>query len=45
MKSGKKLRKLLISLQNKLGKVEGKNLWRQMKKENVNGASTQESSS
>jgi len=37
MKSGKKLRKMLIRLQNKLGKVEGKNLWRQMKKENMNG--------
>jgi hypothetical protein len=37
MKSGKRLRKLLINLQNKLGKVEGKNLWRQMKKENMNG--------
>jgi len=32
----KKLRKLLINLQNKLGKNEGKNLWRQMKKEYEN---------
>ena len=43
MKTGKKLRKLLINLQNKLGKVEGKNLWRQMKKDNENGMASQES--
>lgn len=40
MKTKKKLRKLLINLQNKLGKVEGKNLWRQMKKESEDGVAT-----
>ena len=36
MKRGKKLRKQLIKLQNRLGKNEGKNVWRQMKKEALN---------
>lgn len=45
MKSGKKLRKQLIKLQNQLGKNEGKNLWRQMKKDMLNVMATQESAS
>ena len=36
MKKSKKLRKMLIKLQNKLGKNEGKNLWTKMKKEDTN---------
>jgi hypothetical protein len=37
MKSGKKLRKMLIKLQNQLGKNEGKTLWRLKKKEMTDG--------
>lgn len=33
----KKLRKALIKLQNQVGKVEGKALWLQMKKDTNNG--------
>jgi|688.fasta_scaffold02021_10 hypothetical protein len=40
MKGGKKFRKQLIKLQNQLGKIEGKNLWLQMKKESMNGVAT-----
>lgn len=43
MKPGKKLRKKLIKLQNQLGKNEGKDVWRQLKKEMNNGMATQES--
>lgn len=32
----KKMRKMLIKLQNQLGKNEGKTLWLQMKKEQSN---------
>jgi hypothetical protein len=32
MKKGKKMRKLLIKLQNQLGKNEGRDVWRQMVK-------------
>lgn len=40
MKNGKKLRKQLIKLQNRLGKNEGKNVWRAMKKESMNALAT-----
>lgn len=43
MKTGKKLRKQLIKLQNQLGKNEGKSVWLQMKKDNTNVMATQES--
>jgi hypothetical protein len=33
----KKLRKMLIKLQNQLGKNEGKTLWRMKKKEMIDG--------
>lgn len=36
MKTNKKMRKMLIKLQNQLGKNEGKALWLQMKKEQSN---------
>lgn len=36
MKNGKKMRKMLIKLQNQLGKNEGKAIWLQMKKEQSN---------
>ena len=36
MRNGKKMRKMLIKLQNQLGKNEGKALWLQMKKEQSN---------
>ena len=43
MKKGKKMRKLLIKLQNQLGKNEGKALWLLQKKELNNGMASQES--
>lgn len=43
MKSNKKLRKMLIKLQNQLGKNEGKAIWLLQKKEMINGLATQES--
>jgi hypothetical protein len=42
-KNKKKLRKMLIKLQNQLGKNEGKALWLLQKKELNNGMATQES--
>lgn len=43
MKKNKKLRKMLIKLQNQLGKNEGKDVWRLTVKEINNGMATQES--
>jgi|DEB19_MinimDraft_3_1074340.scaffolds.fasta_scaffold170196_1 hypothetical protein len=43
MKKGKKMRKLLIKLQNQLGKNEGRDVWRQMVKGMNNGMASQES--
>lgn len=43
MKSNRKLRKMLIKLQNQLGKNEGKAIWLLQKKEMINGLATQES--
>lgn len=37
-KSQKKLRKQLIKLQNQVGKIEGKSLWLQLKKEAANAS-------
>lgn len=43
MKTNKKLRKILIKLQNQLGKNEGKTIWLLQKKELNNGMASQES--
>jgi len=43
MKPNKKMRKMLIKLQNQLGKNEGKTLWLLQKKGLNNGMATQES--